>query len=232
MFLKANSIDSTLVPYAGVCAPPDSTPYSNPWDEQVPTALQPMKFISDSTFIDIHPSHNYPTGPVFNVCGQSTSRMSIVYWDTLLRVKQHTWISHPTDNFYINGFFLTQQKDLLVYGNMCPRGTNKDSIHLFAFLLDKNSGHLLSIFNAQDFTAQNEYEVFPNPFDEQLNIKRPIAKEETLFLYDNTGKLILTKSLFSEKENIFTGNLPAGMYFYNIYSKDGLRKDWGKVVKE
>jgi hypothetical protein len=158
--------------------------------------------------------------------------MGIVYWDTSLRVKQHTWISHPTDNFYINGFFLTQQKDLLVYGNMCPRGTNKDSIHLFAFLLDKNSGHLLSIFNAQDFTAQNEYEVYPNPFDEQLNIKRPMAKEETLFLYDNTGKLVLTKPLFSEKENIFTGNLPAGMYFYNIYGKDGVRKDWGKVVKE
>jgi hypothetical protein len=234
-FLKSYAVDSFLIPFHGVCAPADTTPNLSgiTHDEQVPTAIHPIRFINDHVFVDIHPTHaDLNDFLYYNPCQPYTGRMEIVYWDTALNVVKRTWIQNLNENFYINGFFQTQQKDLMVYGHMCALGHPSDSIHLFAFLLDKNSGHLLSIFNAQDFTAQNEYEVFPNPFDEQLNIKRPVAKEETLYLYDNTGKLVLTKPLFSEKENIFTGNLPAGLYFYNIYGKDGVRKDWGKVVKE
>jgi hypothetical protein len=133
---------------------------------------------------------------------------------------------HPDNNWY----------DFYRYENIA---SNNNMIYILAdtnTLLDE-----VCLFRNQDCSSLSSVteiktvaatKVYPNPFNNQLIVHRPTAKEETLFLYDNTGKLILTKPLFSEKENIFTGNLPAGLYFYNIYGKDGVRKDWGKMVKE
>ena len=231
-FIKSYEHDSSLFAYRGICAPLDSTPYTFPIDIQVPTALNPIRFINDHVFVDIHPTHVDENFTFYTPCQSYPGRMEIVYWDTTLSVLQRTWIKNPNENFYINGFYETQQKDLMVYGYMCGLNHSNDSSHLFAFLLDKTSGHLLSIFNANDFISEIDYEVFPNPFYEQITIKRPIPKQETFCLYDSFGKLILTKTLEENKEQINTSFLPEGLYFYAIVNKNGERVKAGKVVKE
>ena len=212
----------------------DSTPSGagGIFDLQAPTAYLPIKFINDHVFLDIHPTHMDLNAFFYSPCQPYSGRMEIVYWDTSLNVVQRTWLSNSNENFNINGYFETQQKDLMVYGYMCRLNHPLDSIHLFAFLLDKTSGHLLSIFNANDFISENDYEVFPNPFYEQITIKRPITKQETFCLYDSFGKLILTKTLEENKEQINTSFLPEGLYFYAIVNKNGERVKAGKVVKE
>ena len=77
-----------------------------------------------------------------------------------------------------------------------------------------------------------EFSVSPNPFEQTLIIKTNFAQQETFYLYDVIGKLILTKTIEANKEQINTANLAAGLYFYSIVNKNGERVKAGKMVKE
>ena len=100
----------------------------------------------------------------------------------------------------------------------------------YIFKLD-SLGNVVNVneFFPSDFDNNS---IYPNPFYEEINIKRPIAKQETFNLYDNFGKLILSKTIEANKEQINTSHLAAGLYFYSIVNKNGERVKAGKVVKE
>lgn len=235
--IKCFAIDSVLVSYKGTCAPIDSTPIfsGGVYDIQQPTAKQPIRFINDRTFVDIHPSHiddDNPNGPKYTPCQAFPSRMEIVYWDTSLNVLQRTWISSPQENFYVNGYFETTQKNLMIYGHLCRYNHPLDSIQLFAFLLDQNSGHLLNIFNAEGFQLDNIISIHPNPFTQQFVVSKMQVQHAELLLYDGLGKLVLRQNIKESTTTIATNDLPNGLYFYTFINSKGERIQSGKLMKE
>ena len=84
----------------------------------------------------------------------------------------------------------------------------------------------------EEVPPQEEITVYPNPFEATLIIKCSHVQNKTFYLYDSFGKLILTKTITENKEQINTANLAAGLYFYSIINKNGERVKAGKVVKE
>ena len=84
----------------------------------------------------------------------------------------------------------------------------------------------------EEVPPQEEITVYPNPFEATLIIQCSHVQNKTFYLYDSFGKLILTKTIEANKEQINTANLAAGLYFYSIINKNGERVKAGKVVKE
>lgn len=84
----------------------------------------------------------------------------------------------------------------------------------------------------EEVPPQEEITAYPNPFEATLIIKCSHVQNKTFYLYDSFGKLILTKTINENKEQINTANLAAGLYFYSIVNKNGVRLKAGKMVKE
>jgi len=74
--------------------------------------------------------------------------------------------------------------------------------------------------------------VFPNPCSEYAIVEGRALKSGSaeFFLYDLNGKLIYSRTLFSERFTLPTQNLPAGIYLMEII--EGSRRQTGKLVKE
>ena len=92
--------------------------------------------------------------------------------------------------------------------------------------------YILPPTGINDLPNENEVGVYPNPFTSTIYIQTTSPKQETFSLYDSYGKLILTKTIIDNKEQINTSQLAAGLYFYSIVNKNGERVKAGKVVKE
>ena len=72
------------------------------------------------------------------------------------------------------------------------------------------------------------YEVFPNPFHDQLFIRHENAPEESFYrFYDATGHLSLETNKLSLSE---TEKLKPGIYFFEIKNKSGVYRQ--KIIKE
>lgn len=91
--------------------------------------------------------------------------------------------------------------------------------------------YLLPPTGIDEFGEKEQATVYPNPFTDEINIHNPKSYGISFNLHDALGKLILTKSLKKENETIQLSSLPQGMYYYNIYDKDGTRLGFGKLVK-
>lgn len=72
----------------------------------------------------------------------------------------------------------------------------------------------------------DQLKLYPNPFNDQLNIDLP--GEWQLTLTDLTGKVVL-KSHFKARTSISTAQLPNGMYLYSLSNGDQLLQ--GKLLK-
>ncbi len=92
--------------------------------------------------------------------------------------------------------------------------------------------YILPPTGINDVPKENGVSVYPNPFTSTIYIQTTSPKQETFSLYDSYGKLILTKTIIDNKEQINTSQLAAGLYFYSIVNKNGERVKAGKVVKE
>ncbi len=75
---------------------------------------------------------------------------------------------------------------------------------------------------------QNQVQVFPNPFSNQINIDF-ISYPLTTQIYDLNGKLILTSTITESNRLIETTQLAKGVYFLSIQTPNF--KDVRKVVK-
>jgi hypothetical protein len=80
--------------------------------------------------------------------------------------------------------------------------------------------------SVEDF-AQNKVKVFPNPFQEVLQIESSVSFK-TMALYDLLGKQIISQTFAKE---LNTSNLARGMYLLRLYTEDG-EVVVKKVVKE
>jgi len=86
--------------------------------------------------------------------------------------------------------------------------------------------------SAQDNPVlQAQVSVWPNPFHERLAISLSAGLPNPVFrLYDMTGRLVNEQRLVSGITETNTGNLPAGLYFWEIRS-NGEQIKAGKAVK-
>ena len=76
---------------------------------------------------------------------------------------------------------------------------------------------------------------YPNPFHDKVTIEleNPLSGEVYFEVYDMTGKIIHQKKYNCNQTSTFQWNgshVTAGVYFYGIYSKDGIVK--GKLIKQ
>lgn len=58
--------------------------------------------------------------------------------------------------------------------------------------------------------------VYPNPADDFFSLKTPSAVHGVLSMYDVFGKLVLTKELISNKDQVSVCTLAPGFYFWNL----------------
>jgi hypothetical protein len=75
--------------------------------------------------------------------------------------------------------------------------------------------------------------LFPNPIADYLTVLMNDATETNRFelrMYNTLGILVLTK-VISDKSTSMETNLPNGLYFYNIFSKDNLIQS-GKIISQ
>ena len=67
------------------------------------------------------------------------------------------------------------------------------------------------------------YSVFPNPAEHIINVESE-ASINRVNIYESTGKLIMSKVASSNKIKLEIQSLPKGLYFLEIWSKDGKHK--------
>ena len=73
--------------------------------------------------------------------------------------------------------------------------------------------------------------VYPNPFDNELNIILTDNIENTTISIINTvGKIVLTTQAKSYTNMVDLSNLPIGMYFVRVSSQEGLYTQ--KIIKK
>lgn len=97
-----------------------------------------------------------------------------------------------------------------------------------AWVDDFENGNILAIddvevmvngLSTNQFTA-NTFSIYPNPSNGNFNIKAVNTMTE-ISIYDIVGKLIYSKSINSENEEIKTSNLSKGIYVVSIELENG-----------
>ncbi|HKR04949.1 MAG TPA: T9SS type A sorting domain-containing protein [Bacteroidia bacterium] len=112
---------------------------------------------------------------------------------------------------------------VLVQNNL----TNERSYFLLddiSLVIDPNSG-----VNQTGLPGQF-INIFPNPFDDKLNIEGKENGQSEIILYDVLSGKHLQKK-FSNAVSLRTEHLAKGIYFYEVRNKNGVLKK-GKVVKD
>jgi YD repeat-containing protein len=88
-----------------------------------------------------------------------------------------------------------------------------------------------STLSVEDFENTKSFTLFPNPFQEELQITSAAQSITQVQLYDLTGKLIQDEKV--NNQNAFTlktNSLPSGTYLITIFTDKG--KESYKVVKK
>lgn len=88
-----------------------------------------------------------------------------------------------------------------------------------------------NFLSVEEVTTVKNFSVYPNPFQEELNI---LSKEQSITqvqLYDLAGKLIQEEKVNNQNSfSLKTNSLPSGTYLITIFSDKG--KESYKVIKK
>jgi YD repeat-containing protein len=88
-----------------------------------------------------------------------------------------------------------------------------------------------SNLSVEDFENSKSFTLFPNPFQEELNISSKEQNISQVQLYDITGKLIQEEKVNNQNSfTLKTNDLPIGTYLVNIITDKG--KETYKVIKK
>ena len=82
---------------------------------------------------------------------------------------------------------------------------------------------------APDF-SKSKVSVYPNPFNENLNISTENAG--VVNFYDLSGKLVSTSVLMKGTNSLNKSSLAKGVYIYQIKNTNGEVVSSGKVIKK
>ncbi len=115
--------------------------------------------------------------------------------------------------------------DLLVDNEISDNDNDEDDHDIEAIDIIIENDNLFDITACQ-------VDVFPNPTKDffSLKIDKNDDYDRQFTLFDTQGNILLSKKFFSDKKDIFIGNLPAGLYFYQL--KDEIRiLKVGRIIK-
>ncbi|GEM56596.1 hypothetical protein B0A58_14675 [Flavobacterium branchiophilum NBRC 15030 = ATCC 35035] len=88
-----------------------------------------------------------------------------------------------------------------------------------------------STLSVEEVTKENSFTLFPNPFQEELQIASKEQSITQVQLYDLTGKLIQEEKVNNQNSFTFkTNGLPSGTYLITIFTDKG--KESYKVIKK
>jgi hypothetical protein len=190
-----------------------------------------LRFLNDSSLIFTYAGNDDASLSYFNPCQSWTSGLEIVVLDTnLIEKKTHTIV-----NSYYNagpkGFDITREGNIVVWGNLCPAGGTFDSLTLFAFLLDPETGFPVNIFNGSGFVNADRFEVYPNPSAGLVTISGLAKEGLTIEIYDITGRNVLQRRITEDLTVLDIGNLSPGVYVYQL-RQQGSVVQTGRILKE
>lgn len=75
---------------------------------------------------------------------------------------------------------------------------------------------LSSVGNEENVIEQSEVQIYPNPTDAILNIQAEGVELLTISVYDNMGRLLLTKAVNQEKCELDVSQLSLGTYYLQV----------------
>lgn len=75
---------------------------------------------------------------------------------------------------------------------------------------------LSSVGNEENVIEQSEVQIYPNPTDAILNIQAEDVELLTISVYDNMGRLLLTKAVNQEKCELDVSQLSLGTYYLQV----------------
>ena len=102
-------------------------------------------------------------------------------------------------------------------------GSCSDTSNIAVLTVNNNLG-------INKFTQDHLFSVYPNPAKSQINVEADAKLLGSIYtIYDNTGKLVLTGKVNSEKIVIELGNLSGGIYIFSV--GENMKKTF-KVIKE
>ena len=108
-------------------------------------------------------------------------------------------------------------------------------IHLIADGGTFSNGNALGIRLNTSVANMNEisttdFSVYPNPANSQINVKADSKMLGSIYtVYDNTGRIVLSGKINSEKTVIELGNLQSGIY--RLSAGDNYKETF-KIIKD
>jgi hypothetical protein len=93
-----------------------------------------------------------------------------------------------------------------------------------------NSARLTVTTGINEFNSSGDFNLFPNPFTNELKITLKGEIPSEILIYDITSRLLLKKS-FLTSTSLKTDLLTEGIYIYELRNKSGLLMA-GKIIKE
>ncbi len=110
---------------------------------------------------------------------------------------------------------------------------------IFAFKNGDSCGTYVALYPPVDTSAyvknlnhqRIEFQIFPNPATNELNIKMTTSQPYTITLINMMGQIVTTKHNAKPEETINVSHLPAGVYNVSITDEDGNRVNERVVVE-
>lgn len=173
----------------------------------------------------------FSTVPYFNTIPVHTDNFSHIHSDSLI-MDSINWTR-------IEGSFIADSSyQYIILGNFYNNAST-DTIDLQGMsayyyvdmvCLSPDSFDCPVITHINKQTNEEDIQVFPNPFNSQLNLSFSKNNTHQLVLYDIiSGKK--TMQVFKESGSLNTSQLPSGIYFYEIYTMGNIVKK-GKLIKQ
>ncbi|WP_291141165.1 CotH kinase family protein [Flavobacterium sp. UBA7680] len=98
--------------------------------------------------------------------------------------------------------------------------------------LDKTFGEMCGgTLDVKAFDKVSNIVVYPNPTSDMINISSKDNLLHTVFLYDSTGKLVLTRYSRDNEDKISIKHLSSGIYFLKVVDEEN-KIDLKKIIKE
>ena len=147
-----------------------------------------------------------------------------------------TWAARMGGNFADSGYGISCNSDGALYctgsfqSTLSVEGSSlstKGAADIFIVKLDSKT---VSI--QEQNIGQNSIEVFPNPFDNEINVftNGLEIKDQTIVIMDMTGKIILKLKNDRSKLSLNLSELSPGIYFLTATGKNGNRAA-AKIIK-
>jgi len=179
-----------------------------------------------------------------NDSNPSTDNQATFYTDSII-TDTLNWVtikgSFIADSAYqfitFGNFFDSLQTQFIILTPNAPKITSYyyiDDVCLSTDSLTCNNVtdtcHPPTLNVVNEISKENNIQLFPNPFSEQLTIEMSKNEDYEVILYDITARQMV-KEHFIKRISINTSRFSPGLYFYEVKSRAGFVKS-GKIIRE